>query len=173
MENLDVFFEQIVPIKKSVGNLIALVGLWLVAVILIVFLFLTNILGSFSLILCFGIGYGAFWLSNKFNVEFEYIITNGTLDIDKITNKSSRKRILSFELSQVTRLEKYNPAATSNINQKEIVVACNPQEPGAYFITADRTGKKSVNLIFAPNKKLQSAIEKFAPKFLTNNIFKD
>lgn len=173
MENSDVFFEQIVPIKKSASNLAAIIGLWFVAILLIAFLFLTNILGSLSLIFCFGIGYGAFWLSNKFNVEFEYIITNGTLDIDKITNKSSRKRILSFELSQVTRLEKYNPAAISNINQKEIVVACNPQEADTYFISADRTGKKSVNLIFSPNKKLQSAIEKFAPRFLTNNIFKD
>ncbi len=173
MEHSDVFFEQIIPIKKSGGTWAAIIGLWFVAVLLIVFLFLTNLLGSFSLILCFGIGYGAFWLSNKFNVEFEYIITNGTLDIDKIINKSSRKRILSFELSQVTRLEKYNPAAITNINQKEIVVACNPQETDAYFITADRAGKKSVNLVFAPNKKLQSAIEKFAPKFLTNNIFKD
>ena len=173
MENTDVFFEQIVPIKKSVGNWTALIGLWFVAVLLIAFIFLTNLLGSFSLIFCFGIGYGAFWLSNKFNVEFEYIITNGTLDIDKIINKSSRKRILSFELSQVTRLEKYNPAAITNINTKEIVTACNPQEPNTYFVTAERTGKKSVHLIFSPNAKLQSAIEKFAPKFLTNNLFKD
>ena len=173
MENSDVFFEQIVPIKKSAGTWAAIIGLWFVAILLIAFLFLTNLLGSFTLILCFGVGYGAFWLSNKFNVEFEYIITNGTLDIDKITNKSSRKRILSFELSQVTRLEKYNPAAITNINKKELVIACNPQKSDTYFITANRTGKNNVNLVFAPNKKLQSAIEKFAPRFLTNSVFKD
>lgn len=172
MNNSDVFFEQIVQIKKTGKAFAGIIGIWLLAFVLIAFLLLTFILGPFTIILCCGLGYGAFWLSSKLNVEFEYIITNGTLDIDKIINKSSRKRILSLELSQVTRLEKYNPAAVTNINEKEIVFACNRQDEDAYFITAERTGKKSANLVFAPNVKLQSAIEKFAPKFLTHNVFK-
>ncbi len=173
MNNADVFFEQIVPIKKTAREIILIIGIWLLAALLIAFLLMTYILGSFSAIICLGLGYGAFWLSTKLNVEFEYIITNGTLDIDKITNKSSRKRILSLELSNVTRLEKFNPAAITNINSKDIVYACSKTEENAYFITADRVGKKNANLVFAPNTKLQSAIEKFAPKFLTHNVFKN
>ena len=95
------------------------------------------------------------------------------MDIDKITNKSSRTRILSFDLSRVTRLEKYNPASISNINAKDIVIACNTFDEFAYFLTAERSGKGNVNLVFAPNQKIQSGIEKFAPKFITNNAFKN
>ncbi len=169
----DTFFEQIVAIKKTGKEYAAFIGIWLLTAIIVFLLFITNILGPLTLILCFGIVYGAYWLSTKLNVEYEYIITNGTMDIDKIINKSSRKRILSFELSNVARLEKYNPAAVSNINNKEIVIACNPPEGNSYFMTAERQGKGNVNLVFAPNKKIQSAIEKFAPKFITNNVFKD
>ncbi len=173
MDNMDVFFEQIIGIKKTGKTILAFSGIWALAALLILFLFFTNLLGGLTLILCFGIGYGAYWLSSKLNVEFEYIITNGTMDIDKITNKSSRKRILSFELSKVTRLEKYNSVAVSNISPKEIVFACNQNDENAYFMNAERNGKGNVNLVFSPNDKIKSAIEKFAPKFITNNAFKN
>ena len=172
MDNMDVFFEQIIPIKKTGKTIAAVVGIYLLAFILI-FLLVTIFFSPLTILLCCGVAYGAFWLSSKLNVEFEYIITNGTMDIDKIVNKSSRKRILSFELSKVTRLEKYNPAAISNINSKEIVFACSTTEEDVYYMSAERNAKGNVNLVFAPNAKTKTAIEKFAPKFITNNAFKN
>ena len=105
---MDTFFEQIVSIKKS-GKAVALFCLvWILALTLCAFLLLTGILGMLTPILIIGLGYGAWWLTSKLNVEYEYIVTNGTMDIDKIVNKSSRQRISSFELDKVERLEKYN-----------------------------------------------------------------
>ena len=169
--NNDIFFEQIVAIKKSGKDIFSFFVIWFFAVILIALAVL--FLGSFGLLIAVGIGYGAWWLSSKLNVEFEYIITNGTMDIDKIINKSSRKRITSFELPGVTKLEKYSPAKINNIDKKNVIFACNETDPNAYLMTVNRQDKGAVNLIFAPNAKIKSAVEKFAPKFITNRAFKD
>lgn len=166
---MDVFFEQIIPIRKTGKTIALFLGIWVLAALLSALVFL--ILGSFSLIFIFGIGYGAFVLSSKLNVEYEYIITNGILDIDKITNKSSRKRMISVDLAGVTRIEKFNQNAT--LNSKDTVFACDRDDPHAYLVVSEKTGQSSVSFVFAPNDKIKSAIVKFAPKFITNSCFKD
>lgn len=173
----DAYFEQIVRIKKTPKTSLAIIGIWVLALILTFLMFtvvipLVPALSSIVIFICFGIAYGAYWLCTKLNVEFEYIITNGTMDIDKIINRSSRKRIVTFELSGVTRLEKYNAAAIKNINQKDIITACNLDDENAYFMAVSKSNGDTVNLIFSPNDKLKSAISKFAPKFVTNSAFK-
>ncbi len=166
---MDTFFEQIISIKKTGKTVALFFGIWILAALLAALIF--TMLGGFSIIFIFGIGYGAYYLSSKLNVEYEYIITNGILDIDKITNKSTRKRIISVELGDVTRLEKYNPGLT--LNAKDVFFACDTDDQNAYFMSIERTGKPPINLVFAPNNKIKSAIVKFAPKFITNSAFKD
>ena len=166
---MDVFFEQIIPIKKTGKTVALFLGIWVLAALLSAAVFF--FLGSFSLIFIFGIGYGAYFLSSKLNVEYEYIITNGILDIDKITNKSSRKRMISVDLGGVTRLEKFN--ANAPLSHKDTIFACDKDDPNAYLVVAEKTGQSAVSFVFAPNDKIKSAIVKFAPKFITNSCFKD
>lgn len=166
---MDVFFEQIIPIKKTGKTVALFLGIWVLAALLSALVFF--LLGSFSLIFIFGIGYGAYYLSSKLNVEYEYIITNGILDIDKITNKSSRKRMISVDLGGVTRLEKFN--ANALLSHKDTIFACDKDDPNAYLVVTDKTGQSTVSFVFAPNDKIKSAIVKFAPKFITNSCFKD
>lgn len=169
---MDTFFEQIIPIKKTGTGLMAVIGIWLLAFIISIALFLFPILGSFTPIIIFGILFGAFKLSTRFNIEYEYIITNGTMDVDKIINKSSRKRMASFELSGVSRLEKFHAHLLNNIDKKELVVACNLDDPNAYYMVCEREGKGAIHIVFAPEERLKGAITKFIPKFIANSAFK-
>ena len=157
---MDTFFEQITAVKKSGKDIAAITGIWL------------GYLGSFSFLLIAGALFGAFKLSCRFNVEYEYIVTNGTMDIDKIINKSSRKRVLSFELATVSRLEKFNQGLLSSVNSKEIVTACNLNDPEAYLMVSSTEGKGTSYLIFAPDERVRGAIVKFVPKFIANSAFK-
>lgn len=167
---MDTFFEQLITIKKDGKTLVLFIGIWVLAIIIAIALF--TFVAGIGLLLSCGVIFGAYWLSSKFNVEFEYIITNDSMDIDKIINKSSRKRILSFDITKVTRLEKYNPAFLNNIDKKDIVFACNPSDEEIYFMVAESShGGKNAYLVFAPDKRIKSAIKKFAPKYITNNIF--
>ena len=170
---MDTFFEQITAVKKSGKDIAAITGIWLLAFIICFLLVLfMGYLGSFSFLLIAGALYGAFKLSCRFNVEYEYIVTNGTMDIDKIINKSSRKRVLSFELATVSRLEKFNQGLLSSVNSKEIVTACNLNDPGAYLMVSSTEGKGTSYLIFAPDERVRGAIVKFVPKFIANSAFK-
>lgn len=170
---MDTFFEQITAVKKSGKDIAAITGIWLLAFIICFLLVLfMGYLGSFSILLIAGALFGAFKLSCRFNVEYEYIVTNGTMDIDKIINKSSRKRVLSFELATVSRLEKFNQGLLSSVNSKEIVTACNLNDPEAYLMVSSTEGKGTSYLIFAPDERVRGAIVKFVPKFIANSAFK-
>ena len=104
---MDTFFEQIIAVKKNGKAVAAIIGIWLAAFIVCFLLIMfMGFLGTFSLLLAAGALFGAYKLCTRFNLEYEYIVTNGTMDIDKIINKSSRKRILSFELATVSKNRK-------------------------------------------------------------------
>ena len=169
---MDTFFEQLVAIKKNLKTNLLFIAIWLFAILICTFLILFPILQGLTILAVFGIGYGAFKLSSLLNVEYEYIITNGILDIDKITNKNSRKRLLSLDLRTVTRLEKYTPAAVSNINKKSLTFACNEQDENALFLVAEAEGKSTSYLVFSPDERLRSCMGKFVPKFIGNSILK-
>ena len=170
---MDTFFEQIIAVKKNGKAVAAIIGIWLAAfLVCFILIMLMSILGTFSLLLAAGALFGAYKLSVRFNVEYEYIVTNGTMDIDKIINKSSRKRILSFELATVSRIEKFNPAQLSGVNAKELFITCNQDDPRAYLMVSATEGKGTSYLVFAPDERVRSAIVKFVPKFISNSAFK-
>ncbi len=169
---MDTFFEQIVSIKKN-GKVTAIaIGIWVLAILIAALLMVTYITGPLTAILVVGIGYGAWWLTSKLNIEYEYIITNGTMDVDKIVNKSSRVRVSSFELSKVERIEKFNPNLLQNVNKENIVFACNRDDENAYLMVASREDTKVNYIVFSPNEKVKTAIVKFVPKFVANSAFK-
>ena len=172
---MDTFFEQIIPIKKTGKTVAAIIGIWFLVFIVIMLSVLTGILFAFlpmALLAEFGLCYGAYKLSTRFYIEYEYIITNGTMDVDKIIAKSSRKRMLSFELQSVSRIEKFNPSQLNTVNQKNVVMACNPDDPDAYLLVSETEGKGSRYLVFAPDERIRGAIVKFVPKFIANSAFK-
>lgn len=170
---MDTFFEQIIAVKKNGKAAAAIIGIWLAAFIVCFLLIMfMPFLGTFSLLLAAGALFGAYKLCTRFNLEYEYIVTNGTMDIDKIINKSSRKRILSFELATVSRIEKFNPAQLSGVNAKELFITCNQDDPGAYLMVSSTEGKGTSYLVFAPDERVRSAIVKFVPKFISNSAFK-
>lgn len=175
---MDTFFEQIVPIRKNGKGWAAVIGIWLAAVIIVLalFLFALPYLGMIAFLLFVGVFFGAYKLSSRFSVEYEYIITNGILDVDRITAKSSRKRVLSLDIANVERLEKYNPASRPVGNFKQTLIACNEvaseSENQPYFLVSSGEESGNVLLVFAPDERLRGAMVKFLPKYIANSAFK-
>lgn len=170
---MDTFFEQLVPIRKNAKTATCFLGIWFLALLLIFvcMTFFWYYINTYALILVAGVLFGAYKLSMLLFIEYEYIITNGTMDIDKITAKSSRKRIYTFELSQVERLERYNP------NQKygsfdKTIIACTP-DANSYMMVVAKQGKGSAFVVFSPDERMKGAMVKFLPKFIANGAFKD
>ncbi len=171
---MDTYFEQLVPIKSTGKTKALFFGIWIAAILLVAacMLFLWFYIPSIALLLVFALLYGAYKLSLMLFVEYEYIITNGSVDIDKITAKSSRKRIACFELSEVQSLERYNPAKKPTGEFKKSVVACNPNDE-AYSMIITKSNGDRLFVVYAPNERMKEASCKFLPKHIANSAFKD
>ena len=171
---MDTFFEQLIAIRKNGAQIAAIIGIWVLGIAIAAFFLLFNIpfLSTFAPIIVAGALFGAYKLTTLFNIEYEYIVTNGVLDVDKIVNKSSRKRYLSLNLSKTSRLEKYNASLLTNVNKKNITVACNLEDPNAYLLVVDRDNRGADYLVMSPNDKMKGAIAKSVPKFISNSAFK-
>lgn len=170
---MDTFFEQIVPVKKTGKSWLAVIGIWFAAIVIFLAVFLFLGLGSIQVVIITFAFYFAYKFSGKFNIEYEYIITNGIFDVDKIMSKSARKRILTFNLSDVESVEKYNPNKKDERQYGTTLIACNKTDPNAYVIIASSQGKGSIKLVLSPEGRMKEAMKKFMPKFVSNSAFKD
>ena len=88
---MDKIVEILVKKENTIGNILIKFALWGFAFALgFVLLFQVQ---SIGVVLCVAVLYGAYKISQKFDVEFEYTYVNGDLDIDRIFSRNSRKRL--------------------------------------------------------------------------------
>jgi len=98
MDMGDVFKEQLVAKKRTIKDYILVILIMLVAIVLL--LFVIPMLGTFSLLAVALILFGTYWLIQRFDIEYEYILTNDELDVDKIIGKSKRKKLLTVSVKE-------------------------------------------------------------------------
>lgn len=164
---MDTFVEQLVTIKKTGKTWAAYLGIALAAILLmtVAFLFFKSIFIALDALILFG----AYKLYSMLNVEYEYIITNSTIDIDKIIAKSSRKRIVSFDLTAVQRIDKYTGLLPDDV-AKEGFFACNQKDENALILFYKEEGKPQKAFVFAPNERTRDAMKKFLPRHICENL---
>ena len=174
---MDTFFEQIVAIRKDIKSFLAVIGIWLaffivsLALLFAAINFFPTIL-AVIVFLVFYLGYLAVKLTKKVSIEYEYIITNGCFDVDKIIAKSSRKRMMSFDIANVESLEKFNKDAMPARQFAQKLIACNIDDPDAYYMIISEESKGTRLLVFAPDDRIKGAVKKFLPKYIANSAFR-
>lgn len=164
---MDTFLEQLVSIKKDAKIYFAYIGIAIAAIL--VMMVSLMILGNLAIIVIFLVLYGAYKLYSMLSIEYEYIITNYVMDIDKITSKSSRKRVSSFDLTAVERIEKYRSDLPQDL-LKDCLFACNKSDQDAYAFLIHPEGKQKHTVVIAPNEKMRDAMKKFLPKYVAESL---
>lgn len=162
----DIFLEQIVKQQKSakqiVRNCLIIFGGLVIACALLPFSLFRPTYGPFVFLVFAGVLYYTWYIVSGLNLEFEYIFTNGDLDIDKISNKRKRKRMASIRIPKISLFSELD-AAKFDKKAFDVVydAAQSFQSAQNYMIQyVNREGKKCV-LIFTPNEKLVEAIRKY------------
>lgn len=162
---MDIFVEQLVK-KPANSKTLALKILIAFGVIVVsafcLYLVLIGII--MALLLVFAAIYGGFYLISGLNAEYEYIVTNGEIDIDKIIAQRKRKRLITAKPS---KFEAFGKLADAPDVSGITVVEANgiPDEDAEdYYIdfTHDSFGK--VRLIFTPTERTIEAITPFLPR---------
>lgn len=179
---MDIFIEELVKKKRegkdyAILALLILVGLvisvlFLLFVIPYAILFLggfSQIAGSIGMLLVAGVWYAVYLIYNSRSVEYEYIVVNNNLDVDKVMAKKRRKKILELDIKDATVMacvdDAENNYAYKNINNSIKVIDLSAKNPNlyTYFIEYISNGKKQI-VLFQPTSKMVEALWKFNPK---------
>ena len=161
---MDIFCEYIVKKQQTAKDLVKRLGIIMAAIVLsFLFLVFNNMLMGFGFILIAAVIYGAVFLYRKTNIEYEYILTNSILDIDKIFAKSSRKRAESIDFKNVEGFGRASEAPSSPA--KEFDYAGNINDSNVFYIEFFKDGEKK-RVFFQPNQKILDNLHKVAPKLV-------
>ena len=164
---MDAFFEQILKKKKGPLEWFLMVGVLLAAVLLAVlaFFFYPYIGGVFIIVLA-GIGYGAWWLITNQNVEYEYCVTNGDMDIDQITARRKRKRLVSVPGRKIESLQPYDPTAPVGKYDRRVMVASSLKAEGLWCFTYHSKKNGHTFVVFQPDDRILRAFYGGLPKLV-------
>lgn len=163
---MDIFIEKIVARKKGGKDVLFNLGIIAAGLIVSLVLFAIPFVANFALFLFAGIVFGVYYLITSRNVEYEYIVTNGEMDIDRIVAQRKRKRLFSgncreFDVIAKVNSDKYT-TDVKNIRNKLYLVG-SMDSPDVYFLTAHYKGEKTL-VFFEPDKRMLDAFKTYIPR---------
>lgn len=171
---MDIFIEQLVKRKRKVMDFIRIGVCVLAMFILIYFLPLgmsilaESGLGFILFVVCCCLVYLLYILVTATNMEYEYCFTNGALDVDKIINKRSRKRLTEVNARRIEVMESTQTPAFARIKSdrgiKKIYACSDVNEKDTYYIDYTDDNGKRFALIFNPNDKIKDGFRRYNPQ---------
>jgi hypothetical protein len=158
--------EKIVARRKTGQDYLKIAGLLVACFVVLTVIMLFGGYVSFLVpVLLVGLFYGLWYLLTSMNREYEYIVTNGDLDIDVIIARRRRKRIFSgkaqgFEIMAKVNSDEYRQALKS----KFTLLDCSAllQAPDNWFLLAEYKGQRTM-VVFAPDERMLKSMKRFNP----------
>ncbi|MBE7022280.1 MAG: DUF1129 domain-containing protein [Ruminococcaceae bacterium] len=112
--------------------------------------------------------YGAVVLLRNFSLEYEYIFTNGDLDVDVVKAQQTRKRMVSLQCKSIESMAADTDASYKRDFENESIskrfnAVFDPAAGGIYHALFIHDGER-ILLTFQPPAKLLSAMKTFNPR---------
>ncbi|MBR1864616.1 MAG: hypothetical protein IJ806_11070 [Ruminococcus sp.] len=169
---MDRFKEQI--IKKQPTNkdnltriFIMLAALALAFAVIFISLMFPNLF-VIGFTLAIGAVYGGFYLMKNLDIEYEYIFTNGDLDVDKIMAARSRKRLITIKVNDVTDI---GPCEDHDDGGRTVVMAsAYDPESQDYFMDLKHASYGETRVIFTPDDEMLRMIKTSLPRSIRNKV---
>ncbi len=140
-------------------------------ILLAVFSFLLGTVSIIFLITCVAFGVGAWFVNLNGSIEYEYQYCEKEITVDKILNKSRRKRIATFETDKMEalapsrsyHLDEYR----SNNNYRTLDFSSGIEQQPDPTYTMYYDGREKV--VFEPNQQFVDAVKNVAPRKVFND----
>ena len=112
-------YEHIVVRKQTTLDIIKRIITILALTLVFIITFPIN--GTLALMLMLILGFLAYYfIFQRLNLEYEYILINHEIDIDVIYNRQRRKKLLSFDFQQAEIIAPKNSPRLHSINIEKI-----------------------------------------------------
>lgn len=174
MRDVDTFVEQIIAKKKGGKEYAIIFGsiFGVLVVLALIFLFVPFLQFLF-LFLVLGAGYGLWWLITSQNVEYEYSVTNGDIDIDQIIAQRKRKRVVSVSGAKIETFAPYVAAEhASRHYDRTVMAATSPAAEGLWCFTYRSKKNGHTLVIFQPERRVLMALRNGLPKLIQLDLDK-
>lgn len=168
---MDIFHEQLVKRHRTAGDYVKIVGIIVGALLLFLILVVAvpvlvgsavGMLSSICLLVGVAVLFCAYYLIVNTGIEYEYILTNNDLDIDKIIGKRKRRRLLTVKVNTFEDFGIYRPEDHRERGYTSTVLCCGIS-PGAgdpYFAVFEHASFGKTLLIFNPDDKILEGLKK-------------
>ena len=161
---MDMFIEKIVRRRKSLLDMAYTSFIITVALILSFLAFV--MIPSISPLIIMGVGYLAYFLASKRNIEYEYAVTNGDLDVDIIFSQKKRKRVFSANCKEFDIVASMNSDQhTKGLLENKTVEDYTSRNPLAnrWYISLKHAGKEKI-ILFEPSEQILDSFKVFIPR---------
>ncbi len=168
---MDYFNENLIQRKKTGKDVILIIASILLGIALSVFLLpfiFTQLIGQLVLLAIAGVWYGVYIIITRRRVEFEYIVTNNEMDVDKIVAKRKRSRLFTLNAKEIEVMAPLNDPdflrdqQNVNIAERLDISSGNP-EARRYFAVFMKDTKRTL-IIFEPTRKMLGIFKRYSPQ---------
>jgi hypothetical protein len=161
---MEVFIEQLVEKHAAAADNVKRAMIIAGALILLALLTFGSMMLSFPPLILIGAGvvYFAYIFLTGIGTEYEYILTGDELDIDKITGKRKRKRMVTLKLSGATAWAK-GEAGNHIPEGAATVMAHSGLQDRLWHIIAKHENYGDVLLYFSPDPRTAYEINRVVP----------
>lgn len=170
---MDTYSEHLIKIRKNNKMTSALIFLWAAMIGISVVSFIL-LMPFFAFVITVVAIIGAWRMTKLLNVEYEYIVTNGEMDVDIITGRTDRKRLITFNCKDIDRVEPYKPGCAmyekGNYDKKSVY--CNTGDADVYCVSFKHKRIGKVCLVMQLPEKMQNDMLPFMDKLVAREAFK-
>lgn len=173
---MDFVREIIIKKNKNAQDIMNIIISLMVAFILFYLMLIQFVSGKLAILIPIEIAavfYGIFIVISSTNVEYEYSVVNGWLDVDKITSRKSRKNIAKLEIKNVEYFavfdDEHIPVAEDSSVEKIIDASSNPDSADVYFMIYYNNNQKTC-LLFEPDGDMIEHFANYIPRSLNHTL---
>ena len=171
---MDIFIEHLVKKKTTLLDILIRVGLVLAALIALAFVFAIPSDSAWSMVAVFAACaaiFGGWYVFTGLSVEYEYAVTNGEIDVDKIIAQRKRKRLITIKAQNIERMGKYIPdVQLPGDIQTKLIVCDSIKSPDVCYIVFRHKDQGRTAVIMNMPERVFVGIKNYLPRELKNAI---
>lgn len=165
---MDVYKEQNVIRAQTANDRFAKIAVIIIGMIVAFAVFFLTAqfgVGGVGLLLAGGVLFGAYYITTGFDNEYEYLLTNGEMDFDKIIAQRSRKRLITVKLDTAKEFAEFTEN-TELDKSASIVSADDNTGEDLWYLRVDHKELGDTYILFTPNEEMREVMTKFFPRQL-------
>ena len=165
----DIYTEYMVVKKPNVIDTLKKLGLAVASVFICAALFVVSghvgIFKPFAILGGIAVLYFGWYFMNNLNVEFEVIVTNGGMDVDKIIARRDRKRLVSVNCANFEEFGKYDPETSKTQSCNTVIKACDSEKSdNVYYGIFRHPSKGRTMVVFNANEKVLNSMKPYVQR---------